>query len=73
MVTFRQTTKVLTPITRRGAAVAMALAGTASVLRATLGPRHEASRAAADGGTLARRYFEEAWNPDRAGDAPRLP
>lgn len=40
----------------------MALAGTASVLRATLGPRHEASRAAADGVTLARRYFEEAWN-----------
>ena len=62
MVTFTRTANALKQITRRGVAVAIALAGAATVLLATPPQRSERSTAAADGNTLARRYFEEVWN-----------
>ena len=62
MVTFTLTAHALQQIARPVLAVAIALAGTATVLLATAAPRQDTSTGAADGATLARRYFEEAWN-----------
>ena len=62
MVTFTRTMNALTEITRRGVAIATALAASATVLLATPAERQEASTAAGDGITVARRYFEEVWN-----------
>ena len=62
MVTFARTMDALKQITRRGVAVLIALAGTATVPLATPAQRPEPSTTAAAGITLARRYFEEVWN-----------
>lgn len=64
MVTFTSVVNALDKITRRGCAVAVAtaLAGTAALLLAAPAWRPDTSTAAADGVTLARRYFEEVWN-----------
>ena len=62
MVTFTRTIDALKQISRRGVAVAIALAVTATLLLATSSQRPERSTTAAEGSIVARRYFEEVWN-----------
>ena len=64
MVTLTPMMNAVTTITRRiwAAAIATLLAATAALVPVTPAGRQDTSAAAADGVTLARRYFEEVWN-----------